>query len=217
MVGQYPQGRGKPGRAPPNSPPVFPSLPNDANINQNESHYQITRVSGFPMSSADLSLQQAVHTLYEDHHSWLCGWLRKRLGCVDHAADLAQDTFIRVLSQRKAHEVREPRAYLSTIARSLMIDTFRRRALEQAYLQTLAAIPESVDVSPETRELIIETLMAIDRLLDGLGERTREIFLLAQLDGLSYVEIGRRLQVSVNTVKKHAVRALTHCLLLIED
>ncbi|MNW07727.1 putative RNA polymerase sigma factor FecI [compost metagenome] len=72
-------------------------------------------------------------------------------------------------------------------------------------------------VSPETRELIIETLMEIDRLLDGLGERTREIFLLAQLDGLSYVDIGRRLQVSVNTVKKHAVRALTHCLLLIED
>jgi RNA polymerase sigma-70 factor (ECF subfamily) len=169
------------------------------------------------MSSVDLSLQQTVHTLYQEHHGWLCGWLRKRLGCVDHAADLAQDTFIRVLSQRKAPELREPRAYLSTIARSLMIDMFRRRTLEQAYLTTLAAIPEPVDVSPETRELIIETLMEIDRLLDGLGERTREIFLLAQLDGLSYVEIGRRLQVSVNTVKKHAVRALTHCLLLIED
>jgi RNA polymerase sigma factor (sigma-70 family) len=169
------------------------------------------------MSSADFSLQHSVHTLYEDHHGWLCGWLRKRLGCVDHAADLAQDTFIRVLTQRKNLELREPRAYLSTIARSLMIDSFRRRALEQAYLQTLAAIPEPVAVSPETRELIIETLMEIDRLLDGLGERNREIFLLAQLDGLSYVDIGRRLQVSVNTVKKHAVRALTHCLLLIED
>jgi len=94
---------------------------------------------------------------------------------------------------------------------------FRRRALEQAYLETLALCPEPVDISPETRTLIIETLMEIDRLLDGLGGRTREIFLLAQLDGLSYVEIGRRLSVSVNTVKKHTVRALTHCLLLIED
>lgn len=169
------------------------------------------------MSSADLSLQHAVHTLYEDHHSWLCGWLRKRLGCNHSAADLAQDTFVRVLTQRKTQELREPRAYLSTIARSLMIDMFRRRALEQAYLETLANNPEPVAVSPETRSLIIETLMEIDRLLDGLGERTREIFLLAQLDGLSYVEIGRRLNVSVTTVKKHAVRALTHCLLLIED
>ena len=169
------------------------------------------------MSSGDLSLQHAVHTLYEDHHNWLCGWLRKRLGCVDHAADLAQDTFIRVLTQRRAPELREPRAYLSTVARSLMIDLFRRRAVEQAYLETLALIPEPVAFSPEARTLIIETLMEIDRLLDGLGSRTREIFLMAQLDGLSYVEIGRRLGVSVTTVKKHAVRALTHCLLLAED
>ncbi|MCS3470438.1 RNA polymerase sigma-70 factor (ECF subfamily) [Pseudomonas sp. JUb42] len=169
------------------------------------------------MFSVDLSQHQAVQSLYQEHHHWLCGWLRKKLGCVDHAADLAQDTFIRVLTQRKAQELREPRAYLSTIARSLMIDTFRRRALEQAYLETLAARPEAVDISPETRLLILETLVEIDQLLDGLGGRTREIFLMAQLDGLSYVEIGRQLNVSVNTVKKHAVRALTHCLLAVEE
>lgn len=169
------------------------------------------------MSSADIPLQHAVHTLYQDHHGWLCGWLRKRLGCVEHAADLAQDTFMRVLTLRQAHEVREPRAYLSTIARSLMIDMIRRRALEQAYLETLAALPEPLDISPEERALIIETLIEIDTLLDGLGGRTREIFLMSQLDGLSYVEIGRRLDVSVTTVKKHAARALTHCLLLLED
>lgn len=169
------------------------------------------------MSSSDSSAHDAVHTLYADHHPWLCGWLRKKLGCVEHAADLAQDTFIRVLLQRKAGELREPRAYLSTVARSLMIDMFRRRALEQAYLETLMQCPERLEVSPETRVLIIETLIEIDRLLDGLGGRTREIFLMAQLDGLSYVEIGRRLNVSVNTVKKHAVRALTHCLLFAED
>ena len=164
------------------------------------------------MPCADPSLQKAVHTLYEDHHSWLCGWLRGKLGCVEHAADLAQDTFIRVLTLRKAVELRQPRAYLS----SVMIDMFRRRALEQAYLETLATRPELVEVSPEARLLIIETLMEIDRLLDGLGTRTREIFLMAQLDGLSYVEIARRLNVSLTTVKKHAVRALTHCLLLAE-
>lgn len=169
------------------------------------------------MSSVAYSQQNAVQSLYETHHQWLCGWLRQRLGCVDNAADLAQDTFIRVITQRKATELREPRAYLSTIARSLMIDMFRRRYLEQAYLETLALSPEPLDISPETRALIIETLIEVDRMLDGLGGRTREIFLLAQLDGLSYVEIGRRLNISVNTVKKHAVRALTHCLLLADD
>ena len=152
--------------------------------------------------------------LYREHHGWLHGWLRQRLNNSADAADLAQDTFIRVLLARSASSLREPRAYLSTVARSLMIDMFRRRSLEQAYLETLAAFPETLDNSPETRLLIIETLVQIDTLLDGLGSRTRDIFLMAQLDGLSYVEISRRLGLSVNTVKKHAVRALTHCLLL---
>ena len=40
---------------------------------------------------------------------------------------------------------------------------------------------------------------------------------MVQLEGLSFVEIGRRLDLSANTVRKHFVRAMTHCLLLIED
>ena len=43
-----------------------------------------------------------VEVLYNDHHHWLTGWLRRKLGCPESAADLAQDTFIRVLSAREA-------------------------------------------------------------------------------------------------------------------
>lgn len=169
------------------------------------------------MSLPDLASQHRVHQLYHDHNGWLQGWLRKRLGCADKASDLAHDTFLRLISQRDNPQLREPRAYLSTIARSLMIDLFRRRRLEQAYLEVLTSQPEQLEVSPERRAIIIETLLEIDALLDGLGPRGREIFLLAQLDGLSFVEIGRRLELSANTVRKHFIRAMTHCLLLIED
>ncbi|WP_313062038.1 sigma factor, partial [Pseudomonas rhodesiae] len=41
--------------------------------------------------------QQQLHLLYRDHHGWLQGWLRKRLGDREHAADVAQDTFLRLL------------------------------------------------------------------------------------------------------------------------
>lgn len=167
--------------------------------------------------AVDHATQHAVHALYREHHDWLRLWLRKRLPCAEQAADLAQDTFLRLLLSRRAEELREPRAYLSSIARSLMIDGLRRRALEQSYLDALAARPEPVDISPEARALIIETLLEIDRLLDGLGARCREIFLLAQLDGVSHVEIGRRLGLSTNTVRKYVVRGLTHCLALLED
>jgi len=66
------------------------------------------------------------------------------------------------------------------------------------------------------RALILDSLMAIDRLLDGLGSRTRQIFLAVQLDGLTYEKTAERVGVSVTTVRKHLARALMHCLLLDE-
>lgn len=161
-----------------------------------------------------MSDTSALHHLYQQHNGWLNTWLRTRLGNSSDAADLAQDTFVRVLSARNVEAIREPRTYLSSIARALMIDRFRRRAVEQAYLDVLALRPEATDISPETRLLIIETLTAVDAMLDELGERTRTIFLAVQLEGLSYVAVGERLGVSVTTVKKHMIRAITQCLLL---
>ncbi|KAB8058084.1 sigma-70 family RNA polymerase sigma factor [Janthinobacterium sp. FT14W] len=158
----------------------------------------------------------AIHlqTLYSEHHGWLYGWLRGKLGNRADAADLAQDTFLRLLGKREAAPLREPRGYLATVARGLLIDRYRRQALEQAYLEALAQQAEPTTMSAETHAIIIETLLAIDRLLDSLGARTRAIFLLAQIEELSYVEISQRLGVSLPTVKKHLVRAYTECLML---
>lgn len=153
-------------------------------------------------------------TLYSEHHGWLYGWLRGRLGNRAEAADLAQDTFLRLLGKRDAAPLREPRGYLATIARGLLIDRYRRQALEHAYLEALAQQAEPTTICAETHAIIIETLLAVDRLLDRLGARTRAIFLLAQIEELSYVDISQHLGVSLPTVKKHLVRAYTECLML---
>ena len=158
----------------------------------------------------------AVHLLYRVHNPWLKGWLRVRLGNAADAADLAQDTFIRVMTARNDAPIREPRGYLSAIARSLLIDKSRRRAIEQAYLFALAQRPEPVEVSPEVRLSIIEMLLQIDTLLDELGPRTRDIFLAVQLEGLSYGAVAEQFGVSITTVKNHLIRATTRCLLLVD-
>ncbi|MEL7550729.1 sigma-70 family RNA polymerase sigma factor [Pseudomonas protegens] len=163
------------------------------------------------------STSLGIEHLYGQHHGWLKGWLRSRTGNCADAADLAQDTFVRMLSLRQLPELREPRHYLATIARGLLIDKARRKVLEQAYLDALAARPEPVHISPETHHLIIESLLAIDALLDGLGTRTRQIFLMVQLEGLSYVQVGHQLGVSVTTVKNHLGKALLQCIQLMED
>lgn len=165
------------------------------------------------MSSLHPPLQDAVTGLYDAHHGWLATWLRKRLGHAGDAADLAQDTFVRVLRHREAlTDVREPRAYLVTIARRLLLNHQRRRTLEQAYLAVLASAPEAVAPSPEERLAILQTLEAIDALLDGLPARARQAFLLAQLEHLPHGEIAERLGVSVRTVQRYLTQAYEQCL-----
>jgi RNA polymerase sigma-70 factor (ECF subfamily) len=164
------------------------------------------------ISEAETTLQQTVHALYRHHHGWLHGWLRKRLGCSEQAADLAQDTFLRMLGRR--HQpvgLRQPRAYLATIARGLLINHWQRLELERAWLETLAALPPALAPSLEEQHLAREALYQIARLLDGLPPRTSEIFLLSQLDGLSYPRIAQRLGVSVNIVQKAMLSAVRHC------
>lgn len=163
---------------------------------------------------ADGAAHRGLETLYREHSGWLHGWLRQRLNSSADAADLAQDTFIRVLLARTAGTLNEPRHYLATIARGLVIDLYRRRSLESAYLQALALQPECYAPSAEARAVILDTLIAIDRMLDGLGPRTRAVFLAVQLDGLTYEKAAERLGVSVTTVRKHLARGLLHCLLV---
>ncbi|QOT78795.1 sigma-70 family RNA polymerase sigma factor [Cupriavidus basilensis] len=165
------------------------------------------------MAAAESALpqsQQHVHALYSAHHRWLQGWLRRQLGNAFDAADLAQDVFLRLL-HREPCDIREPRTYLSTIARGLVIEHWRRRELELAWLETLAQLPAPQAPSPESRLLFLETLIAIDRILDALKPQVRKAFLWAQLEGLTCRQIAERLGVSLATAERYVAAALRHC------
>jgi len=150
--------------------------------------------------------------LYTEHHGWLQGWLRRKLGCSHRAADFAHDTFLRLLDRDAPVALNEPRAFLTTVAKGLVANHFRRQKIEQAWLEVLASRPEALSPSPEERALIIETLYQIDALLDGLPPKARKAFLLSQLEGLAYADIAARLEVSVSMVKKYMLQAITHCM-----
>ena len=166
------------------------------------------------MSADSSALPAAVGDLYAAHNAWLRGWLRKRMGDHADAADLAQDTFFKVIKARNALEIREPRQYLATIAKGLMIDQFRRRSLELAYLETLASLPAAQVPSCEAQAILFETLVELDRMLAGLGARVRQVFILSQLDGLTYAQIADQLGISLRSVNNHMAKAMEHICLM---
>lgn len=164
------------------------------------------------MSAGQRAHPDAMHALYSDHHGWLYGWLRKKLGCAHSAADLAQDTFYRLLALPERWTIKEPRAYLVTTATRLIIDHTRREKVERAYLETHAALQADVyAASPEQYQEAIDTLLAISTMLEGLPGKVRQAFLLSRLEEIPQTEIAVQLGVSVSMVKQYMARAMMHC------
>jgi len=152
----------------------------------------------------------AVAEIYTFHHGWLRGWLAGKLGCSHRAADIAQDTFVRVL-QRAAPVTGEPRALLTTIAKGLVVDHWRRASLEQAYLDVLSQREPDYTPSAEETHAILQLLERLATMLEGLKPNVRDAFLLSQLQGMRYADIALQLNVSRRSVERYIATAMYHC------
>ena len=163
------------------------------------------------VSTAELALQQQVSSLYTDHHGWLRGLLRRKLGNAFDAADLAHDVYLHLMKTGRVPPAGESRRHLTQIANGMVIDLYRRRQIEAAYLEVLALVPEALAPSEEERALVLEALAEIDAVLHQLPAKARKALLLCKLDGLSYRDIAAELQVSVSSVEKYIAAGLLAC------
>jgi len=103
--------------------------------------------------------------------------------CSHQAADVAQDTFVRLLASGTYVAPGEPRAYLATIARRLLMDNGRRRRLEQAYREELERCAAYLEQAPSPEQILqaAQMLEAIDRALARMNKRIRDTFILRYL------------------------------------
>lgn len=164
---------------------------------------------------SDPTVQQQLHHLYSHHHGWLKAWLRKKLSCQHAAADLAQDTFVRLIVSEKRPLPEQSRAYLTQIAKGLMIDLYRRQRLELAYQEWLQQLPAVETPSPEQQLIVLQTLVQFDKVLDQLPANVRETFILSRFEHLTYSEIADRLDISVAAVRKYMLKATQACMELL--
>ena len=144
--------------------------------------------------------------LFRQHHGWLLSRLQARVRNRADAQDLAAETFLRVLTGQGDAAIatlREPRAFLTTVARRLLISFWRRRDLEQAWREVSAWSEPALAPSPEERAVLLETLAHVADALDGLPLKAHQTFLLSQVDGLGYQAIADELGLSQSTVRRH--------------
>ncbi|WP_109126475.1 sigma-70 family RNA polymerase sigma factor [Dyella sp. C11] len=152
-----------------------------------------------------------VHRFYGEHQPWLLHRLHSRVRHREDAEDLTAETFLQVMQQRDLADIREPRAFLTTLAKRILFHFWRRRDLEQAYLDALSLQPATQALSAEEHNDLVETLLRVDHALDGLPSKAKTAFLYSQIDGLTHKEIAARLGLSTMTVRRHIARAVERC------
>ena len=161
------------------------------------------------MPSADLDL---LSCLFVEAHADLATFVSRRIGAQD-AADVLQDTWLKLRESGDASAWREPRAVLFTTAGNLAVDHWRQ---QQRLAQRFAdgELPDIVCPLPGP-DSVIEHRRQAERLAEALDElpaECRRTFLLNRLDGLTHREIADQLGICTKTVQRHVERALGHCL-----
>ncbi len=141
----------------------------------------------------------------------LVSYLRRR-SC-DEPADLAQEVYLRLLRSTDSQEIKNPEAYLFTVAQNLLKERAiaRRREGTSVSVDMLDSSPEgatfaTVQGEHERTELIAK----INKAIDELSPKSRAVVILHYRDGMSYSEVAQKLGISVHAVKKHVVKALSH-------
>lgn len=156
-----------------------------------------------------------LENLYRAHHGWIRQWLQRKLGNAHDAAELAQDVFVRLLSKpRSFNDAEHAKAYLGRMSRNACVDFWRRRRIEQAYMEVLAAQPEQLLPSLEHQAIILETLAQLQAMIDRMPKRVAQAFCLAQLQGMKQREIAEQLKVSERSVSNYLTQAMYQCLVL---
>lgn len=138
-------------------------------------------------------------------------YLTRTLRDADLAADLTQEAFMRLADAGDGTRavVSNHRAYLYRLAHNLAVDHLRRHRARTAPESDLDTVP---DARPSPEQVLggRQRLDVVRAALMELPERTRTIFVLARLDGLTYRQVAERLEISDSSVQKHLAKAVAH-------
>ena len=145
-------------------------------------------------------------------------FLARQIPDAREAQDLMQEVYLRILTLKHPGEIRSPKAYLYRVAANLgyqhrlSCNTGPKLVPFEESEEIRASLPSSLPASdPEAEAELRERLDEITERLNPLPLRVRSTLLWHYRDGYTCEEIGERLSIRRNRVKKYIARAMARC------
>ena len=143
--------------------------------------------------------EAAFSRLFDGYYASLCFFAAKYLGDMDLSRSLVQQVFFDLWVKREKIDVKlSVKSYLYRSVKNRCIDYLRKN-------KSNSEISDSVEKLSQTpfRDLAEEAELndRINKSINQLPEKCREVFLLCRFEGLKYAEIAQKLNISVKTVE----------------
>ena len=167
--------------------------------------------SAGPASPPERDADGLRDALFKRYRSPLMAFFRRRTGDGAEAEDLAHEVLVRALQHADLNAVEQPDAFIFMTARNLLRDRARRADVRDRAAPDVQLLNAGVEgVTPERVFQGKQDLSLAIAALSELTEKTRDIFVLARLEHMTYREIADLYGVSVSAVEKHLLKAYAH-------
>lgn len=161
--------------------------------------------------------EPALGEIFIQHRAQLRRVALKIVGTPQIADELIQDAYLKIVEMEGARDILKPFCYCCQVVRNLALDHCRRQAVEASY----RIYPEDGELPqlsggslPDHALHGIQVINAIDRILSRLPSRTRQVFELYRLGGLTQRDIALQIGCSatlVNFMLRDATDAIAAC------
>jgi RNA polymerase sigma-70 factor (ECF subfamily) len=151
--------------------------------------------------------------VFKNYYNPLVNFASNIIGEKD-AEDVVQDVLLKIWYQKDEIFMKSPKSFLFRAVYNKCIEKIRRLKVEKDYLDTLVTSSTTINVIED----VADTYMLkekINKSLRQLPPKTREVFVLAKVNGLTYREIAEEMEISVKTVESHMSNAFKKLRLLI--
>lgn len=152
--------------------------------------------------------------LYREHHGPLCAYVRRKFGAgPPEPEDVAQFVFTKYATMETTGDVQNPTAYLKRMASNFVLETHRRSKVSDRIHDDVKVFQqENRDLSPEDILSSKQELDLLNNAIATLKPKQRVALLLHRIDGLSFVDIGRELNMSQSGARQLVDSALKACI-----
>jgi RNA polymerase sigma-70 factor (ECF subfamily) len=149
--------------------------------------------------------------LFELHYSPLCNFAYRITDDIDQAEDIVQDIFVKVWNDPDLLDGNKNiNSYLYSMVRNRALEVIRRENISQKINQQLEYIQNNA-ATTNVEEDEIEKLLLLEQIyvsIRQLPPKCSEVFTLSKVNGLTYVQIAEKMNISVKTVENHMGKAL---------